>query len=138
AAGAARGPANADPAGSRELADPVRAEELLERIELLRLSDDLEDERLRPDVRNTRVEDVRQREQLGAPLGCRRDGDQRQLALDRVVPLELAHTQHVDELVHLLLDLLERLLLAVHAQGDPGYVRAFGRPDREALDVEGT
>ena len=96
----------------------MRADELLERVELLGLADDLEDERLRPDVGDPRVEDVGQRHQLGAPLGRRRDRDQRQLALDRVARLELAHAQDVDELVHLLLDLLERLLVAVDAERD--------------------
>ena len=38
------------------------------------------------------------------------DLEQRELALDRLVRLELADAQDVDELVHLLLDLLERVL----------------------------
>ena len=65
----------------------------------------------------------------------RGDLDQRELALDRLVRLELADAQDVDELVHLLLDLLERVLLAVDAQRDPRDVVALGRADREALDV---
>ena len=50
--------------------------------------------------------------------------------------LELVDAQDVDELVHLLLDLLERVLRAVDAERDPRDVRALGRADGEALDVE--
>ena len=63
------------------------------------------------------------------------DGDQRELALDRLVGAQLGDAQHVDELVHLLLDLLERVLAAVDAQCQPRDVGPLGRPDREALDV---
>ena len=63
------------------------------------------------------------------------DRDQRQLALDRLPRLELADPEDVDELVHLLLDLLERVLRAVDPHHDPRHVRALGRADGEALDV---
>src|SRR4029453_3344781 len=43
--------------------------------------------------------------------------------------------QHVHELVHLLLDLLERAVLAVDAQRDARDVVLFRRADGEALDV---
>ena len=62
--------------------------------------------------------------------------EQRELTLDRLVRLELAHAQDVDELVHLLLDLLERMLVAVDAERDARDVVPLGRPDRQALDVE--
>src|SRR5581483_37318 len=80
-------------------------------------------------------EDVRQREQLGPPLGRRRDLDQRQLALDRLARHELGHAQDVDELVHLLLDLLERVLLAVDPQRDAGDIVPLRRAHRERVDV---
>ena len=60
-------------------------------------------------------EDVAQRGQLRAALGRRRDLDERQLALERLAGRELGDAQHVDELVHLLLDLRERVLVAVDA-----------------------
>ena len=78
------------------------------------------------------AEDLAERDQLGALVGRRADGDQRQLALDRLVGRELGDAQDVDELVHLLLDLLERVLGAVDAQRQPRDVGPLGRPDREA------
>ena len=51
--------------------------------------DDLEDERVRPEVDDAGVEHVAERDQLGPPLGRRRDLDQEQLALDGVAGLEL-------------------------------------------------
>src|SRR2546422_9319214 len=93
-----------DPACSSELADSVRAEELLERVELLGLADDLEDDRIRADVDDAGLEDVRQREQLRPAIGRRSDRDQRELALDGLLAPELTHAEHVDKLVHLLLD----------------------------------
>src|SRR5581483_4334870 len=76
-----------------------------------------------------------EREELGTPIGRRRDRDHRQLALDRLSGLELADAKHVHELVHLLLDLIERVLRAVDAESDPRDVVALGRADGEALDV---
>src|SRR5204862_187161 len=67
-----------------------------------------------------------------------RDGDERQLALDRLVGTELRHPQHVHELVHLLLDLLQRVLAAVDAEREPRDVRPLRRADGEALDVVAT
>ena len=86
----------------------VRADELLERVDLLRRADELEDERVGAEVGDARVEDVGEREQLRAAVGRRGDLDQRELALDRLAVRELGDAEHVDELVHLLLDLLER------------------------------
>ena len=114
----------------------MRADELLEGVELLRRADDLEDDRVRPEVRDPGAEDLGEGEQLAAPVGGRVDLEKGELALDRLAGLELVHAQDVHELVHLLLDLLDRLLGAVDAQGDARDVRALRRPDREALDVE--
>ena len=63
------GPAEADPAGSGELAHAVRAHELLEGVEVLGPPDDLEGDRLAADVRDPRAEDVAERDQLGALVG---------------------------------------------------------------------
>ena len=68
--------------------------------------------------------------------GGRRHLEQRELPLDRLVRLELAHAEDVDELVHLLLDLLERMLLAVDPQRDARDVLPLGGADGEAVDVE--
>ena len=66
-----------------------------------------------------------------ARLSARRgDGDQRQLALDRLLRPQLDDAQDVDELVDLLLDLLERVLGAVDAERQPRDVRPLGRARR--------
>src|SRR4051794_971915 len=96
------GAGEADAAGADHLTDPVHADELLERVELLRVAHDLEQDRVRPDVGDARAERVREGEQLRAAVRRRRDGDQRQLALDRLARLELADAQDVHKLVHLL------------------------------------
>ena len=67
--------------------------------------------------------------------GRRRDRDQRELALDRLARLQLADAQDVDELVHLLLDLLERLPVAVDAERDRRHVVPLRRADGQAFDV---
>ena len=121
---AALGAAQADPPGADELAHAVRANELFERLELLGAPDDLERDRVAADVRDARAGDLAERDQLGALVGRRADRDQRELALDRLVGPQLGDAQHVDELVHLLLDLLERVLAAVDAQRQPRDVRA--------------
>src|SRR5439155_16502142 len=59
-----------------------------------------------------------------------------QLALDRRARLELDDLQHVDQLVQLLGDLLERVLLAIHHDGDAGDLLVLGGPDGEGIDVE--
>ena len=48
-----------------------------------------------------------ERDEIGALVGRDADRDERELTLDRLVRTELGHAEHVDELVHLLLDLLE-------------------------------
>src|SRR3954454_12555749 len=105
--------AEADPAGAGELSDAVRTDELLERVELLGPADDLERERVVADVGDARAEDVAERDHLRALLWRGGHGDQRQLSLDRLARRELRHAEDVHELVHLLLDLLERVLAAV-------------------------
>src|SRR5919197_2545398 len=132
----ARRPAEADAAGADELLEPVRPHELLEGVDLFGGADELEDDRLRADVGDACVERLREGDQVGALAGRRRHLEQRELALDRLARGELLHAEDVDELVDLLLDLLERMLLAVHAQRDARDVVPLGRADREALDVE--
>src|SRR5215471_362826 len=91
---ARRGARQPYPPGPRHLADPVRADELLERVELLGLPDDLEDDRVVTNVDDARLEDVGQGEQLGAALGRRRDGEERELPLDGSAGFQLADAEH--------------------------------------------
>jgi hypothetical protein len=131
----ALGPPQADAACADELADAVRTDELLERLDLLGASDKLEGDRIAADVGDARAGDLAERDELRPPVGRHRDGDQRQLALDRLVGAELGDAQHVDELVHLLLDLLERVLAAVDAAGSRREMSGRSVDRREALDV---
>src|SRR3569833_1078995 len=131
--GGARQP---EPAGAAELLQAVRPDELFERIDLLGRADELEDDRVGTDVGRARAHCIGERHQLGPLVRGRRDLDQRQLALDGLAGDELLHAQDVDELVHLLLDLLERRALAVDADRDPRDVVTLGRADRERVDVE--
>ena len=62
--------------------------------------------------------------------------EQRHLAGDRGVGLHVADLDHVDELVELLGDLIDRVHGAVDGQRHPRDVRILGRADRERVDVE--
>ena len=56
---------------------------------------------------------------------------ERELPLDGLAGRERGDPQHVDELVHLLLDLREDALVAVHDDRHPRDVMLLGRTDRE-------
>ena len=122
--------------GADELLDPVRPGELLEGVELLRRAGQLERDRVGAEVDDPALEGLGGGDQLGAALGAGAHLEQQQLALDRVVRRELGHAEHVDELVNLLLDLLQRVVLAVDAERDARDAVALGRPDGERVDVE--
>src|SRR5262249_27530753 len=88
------------------------------------------------EIDDVAAEGRRRGDQLCALLRRRAHLQEQQLALDRLAGGELGHAEHVDELVNLLLDLLERVLLAVDAQRDAGDTRPFGRSDGKRVDVE--
>ena len=113
--------------GAHRLLDAVRAQQLLEGDELVGMLDDLERHAAGPDVDDARAEDVGERDELGAAVGRRRDLDEQQLALDRVVAAQLVDLEHVDQLVQLLDDLVDRGLRAVDADRDARAVLALGR-----------
>src|SRR5204863_7153644 len=121
--------AETDAAGAAELLQTVRADELFERVDLLRRADELEDDRVRAEIGDARAENLSERHQLGALARRRRDLEQGELALDRLAGRELLHAQHVHEFVHLLLDLFERVMLAVDTQGDARDLVPLGRTD---------
>src|SRR5256885_3240620 len=129
------GAAEADAAGANELAHTIGPNELFEGLDLVGAADELEGDRIAADVGDLRARDLTERDELGTPVGSNADRDQRELALDGFVGPQLGDAQDVHELVHLLLDLLERVLAAVDAQGQPRDVRPFRRADGEALDV---
>src|SRR4051794_8304291 len=128
-------PPQGDAPGADDLADAVRADELFEGVDVVGAADDLEDEGVAAELGDARLEHLGEREQLGPALGRRGDGDQCELPLDGLARLELEHAEDVHELVHLLDDLLERVLVAVHAEGEARHVGPLGRADRQRLDV---
>ena len=64
------------------------------------------------------------------------DLDQQDLALHRGGPVELDDLDHLDQLVELLGDLLQRQLLDVDHDGHPRDLRVLGRAHGEGVDVE--
>ena len=89
--------------------------ELLKRVELLGRPCQLEDDCLLPEVDRTPAERRCGGDELGAPVGTGRDLQEQQLPLDRLARHQLRDAQDVHELVDRLLDLLQRMLLAVDA-----------------------
>src|SRR5947209_15923761 len=130
------GAAEADAPGADELLQAVRADELLERVHVLRRAGELEDNRVGAEIDDARAEDLAERHQLRPLRRRRRDLHEHELALDRLAGHELRDAQDIHELVHLLLDLLERARGAVDADGDARDVVPLGRADREAVDIE--
>ena len=64
------------------------------------------------------------------------DLEQRELARDGLLGLEVADLDHVDQLVQLLGDLVDRVERAVDRERDARDRRVVGRPDRQRVDVE--
>src|SRR5436305_9038933 len=129
------GAAQPDAPRAREFTNPVRAEQLLEGVDVLGPRDDLERDRVVGEVDDGRTRDTSRGEQIRARAGRRSNSDERELAFDGVLRAQLVDPEHVHELVHLLLDLLERVLAAIDAQRQPRDALVLGRPDGEALDV---
>src|SRR3954468_6892798 len=129
------GTAQPDAPGARELANPVRAKQLFEGVDVFGTRDYLERDRAVGEVDDLRAGDARRGEHVCARAGRSRNRDERELTLDGVVSTELVDAEHVHELVHLLFDLLERVLAAIDTQRKPRDALVLGRTDREALDV---
>src|SRR5271166_7125675 len=119
-----------------ELLDPERLEHLDQRVELLPVPGRLHRDHVERDVHHLGAEQVDGFEHPRPALRVGPDLDQDQLALHRGARLELDDLQHVDQLVQLLGDLLERMLFAVDSDRDPGDLLVLGGPDREGIDVE--
>src|SRR3954468_2405185 len=125
-----------DLARAHHLDHPERPDHLLEGVDLVRRAGDLDDERLARHVDDLAAEDLHRLEHLGALGAVGGDLEQRQLAGDRALGLAVADLDHVDELVQLLGDLVDRVQRAVERQRDARDVVVVGRPDRQRVDVE--
>src|SRR3954447_6886485 len=121
---------------AHRLDHPERPDHLLEGVDLVRRAGDLDDQRLARHVDDLAPEDLHRLEHLGALGAVGGDLEQRQLASDRALGLEVADLDHVDELVQLLGDLVDRVQRAVERQRDARDVVVVRRADGERVDVE--
>src|SRR3954453_1530279 len=136
AAHRARPPPQGDGPGLRHLLDPERGQDGEQRLQLVRGAGGLEGHRVGVDVDDARAEQLGGLQHLRA-LGQRRaDLHEQQLALDGGALLQLDDLDHLDQLVQLLGDLLERRGLGVGDDRHAGEVGVLGRADGERLDVE--
>src|SRR5262249_43199592 len=92
--------------------------------------------RARREVDDLAAEDRNHLHDLAARRGVGRDLEQRELARDRLGRLEVADLDHVDELVQLLGDLVDRVHRAVQGQRDPRQRRIVRRTHGQRVDVE--
>src|SRR5205085_744912 len=82
------------------------------------------------------AEDLADLHHLGAACAVRGDLEQRELARERLLRFEIADLEHVDELVQLLGDLVDRVERSVERQRDSGEAFVVGGSDGERVDVE--
>src|SRR5581483_9751127 len=129
-------PGERDPAGPHELHHAEVPEQVEERLQLLGLAGDLEREGRARHVHHVRAEDRRDLHDALAGFPAGPDLDQHELAFDGLAGLELEDLDHVDELVELLGDLLERLAVDANHDRHSGQVVVAGGPHRERVDVE--
>ena len=133
-----RAAAERDHAGLDELPDAERLEHAQQRLELVAAAGGLDGDGVRS--RRRRPWRGTAATVSSTCSGSARSAlhlDEQQLALHRGVGLELDDLEHLDQLVELLGDLLERqLVLDVDHDGHPRDPGVLGRPDRERLDVE--
>src|SRR6202012_4305678 len=115
---------------------PERLEHLDQRVELLPVTGRLDGDDVQGDVHHFGAEQVDGLEHPRPAFGVGPDLDQDQLTLDRGARFELHDLEHVDQLVQLLGDLLQRALVAVDHDRDAGDLVVLGGPDREGVDVE--
>src|SRR5215470_6950516 len=96
----------------------------------------LHGDRVQRHVHDVGAEQFHRLEHLRPGVAVGADLDQDELALHGLRRLELDDLEHVDQLVELLSDLLERVLLAVHHDRHPGDLLMLGGPHSERVDVE--
>ena len=95
--------AHGDAAGAHDFLDAVGPQQLLEGARACRGARRSRTRARSAPTSTTRAENTSARlDQLGALVGARRDLDEQQLALDRVLGGHLVDLEHVDELVELL------------------------------------
>src|SRR5439155_25789120 len=134
--GLAPTPRDRDLTRAHHLDHPERADHLFERVDFVGRPGDLDDQGFPRHVDDLAAEDLDGLEHLGALRPVGGDLEQRQLASDGVVGLEIADLEHVDELVELLGHLVDRVQRAVEGQRDARDAVVVGRADGQRVDVE--
>ncbi len=122
--------------GALQRHDAVGPDHLLEIVHLLRRTIEADGQLVRADAENTTLEHADQLDDLASDLRAGRHGGQQQLALHRIAGSQLGDLDHVDQLVELLDDLLERGRLDVDDHGDPTEPLVVGGGHRQRHDVE--
>ena len=131
----ARAATDGDHARLHELADAEGLQHAQQVGELVGVADGLDGDRVGGDVDDLGAEELDGVEHRAAGGGVGPDLDEQQLAVDRPGAVELDDLDHLDELVELLGDLLERGLVDVDHDGHPRDLGVLGRADGEAVDV---
>src|SRR3954469_1192167 len=131
-----RTPAQRDGPRLGHLLDPQRGQDGEQRLQLVGGAGGLESHRVGVDVDDAGAEQLRRLQHLRAVRQRGADLDEQQLALHRGALLELDDLDHLDELVQLLGDLLERRGLRVGDDRHAREVRVLRRAHGEGLDVE--
>ena len=129
--------ADGDHAGLDELADAERLDDPEEVGELVGVAGDLDRDGVGGDVDDLGAEQAGRRRAPGPGSSASAlTLTSSELAVDRGGAVELDDLDHLDQLVELLGDLLERRLLDVDHDRHPRDVGVLGRADRQGVDVE--
>src|SRR6476620_6128917 len=130
--------AESDHAGLHHFANAVRLQHLEHGLELRWRASDLDAERLRTHIDYLRMEQLGGLDDPMPRVLVSAHFHEEQLALHRLVLLELDDLQHIDELVQLFRHLLEGAALDADDDRHARQPRMLGRTDGERLDVEST
>ena len=95
-------------------------------------------QRLRVHVDHAHTEQTHNLEHVGTVGFVGADLDEHKFAFDRVVRIQLDDLQHMQQLVELLDNLLQRYRLDIGRHRDAGDIRAFRRRNGQRVDVERT
>ena len=124
------------PAGALQLDDAEGAQQLLDVVEPVGRAVEADRQLVVADVDDAALEQVHQLDDGAAGRHVGPQGHEHELALDRVAGVELADLHHVDQLVELLGDLLERGRLDVDHDRDAAEPVVLGGGDGQREDVE--
>ena len=125
-------------AGADQLDDAVMLQQTEQSRRSCLLRRWLDGQRLRIHVHHAHAEQTHDLQHVGTVGLVGGHLDEHQLALHGGFRIEVHDLQHMQQLVELFDDLLERHFLHVGRDGDAGNVRTFGGGDGQRVDVERT